>query len=154
MLYSHSAKDMLISQPVSANSHKLLSQDRTYTEWAISVKASTSQLPPTFVARFYFSGDSPSVGSIDVGSWMRLMPSSHQQSSDAMKHAPSREATIQSQISITSELLDQVFAGKLKSLEANEIVPFLKGNLYWKVLSVCNIIPSPFAQLTVTGRWN
>lgn len=45
--------------------------------------------------------------------------------------------------SISPILLDYIKIGKLRSLGPDDVVPFLQRNLYWRVLGVRRILPSP-----------
>lgn len=135
-LYSHSAKSLLVTPQATGGNSMSLDGNRTYTDWAITTTALTARLPSTFVVRFVFSSSSSTDSDVDVGTWMKLMPSSHQSNAATGKRASTLEASSQSHISITSGLLDQVSAGMLKSLDPTDVVPFLKEKLNWRVFTV------------------
>jgi tyrosinase len=133
-LYSSSARDMLTNnQATASTSSNLVAADGTFTDWSISTSALAHALPSTFVVRFSLVGDFSSDKPVDVGSWVNMMPSSHEEN---RKRAAIAEEMYNSSVSITSSLLDQVNAGKLGSLESRDVVPFLKDRLSWKVVGV------------------
>lgn len=137
-LYSHSAKDALMAQQgdSTANVRIAVAKDGTYTDWAIRTKAIASQLPPSFIVKFSLAGKTTADKPIDVGMWMRLMPSTHEGKMDHKKLIDDA-IVAESSMSITSELLDLVKMGQLESLDEGDVVPILKERLEWKVTTVC-----------------
>jgi tyrosinase len=131
-LYGSSARSMLLQQADSGDD-SLLSGNGTFTDWAIRAKATSGDLSPTFVVRFYLAGDSSSELNADVGTWVKLMPSGH----DAM-HSPGpvTEETHEGTVSLTATLLDKIARKMLVSLEVKDVAPYLKDNLKWMVLDV------------------
>jgi tyrosinase len=131
-LYSSSARSMLVQQAASGDV-SLLSGNGTFTDWAISAKPTSGNLPPSFVVRFYLDGDRPSEPDADVGTWVKLMPSGH----NAMQnHGPVTEETHGGTVSLTATLLDMIARKVLVSLDVKDVVPYLKDNLNWMVLDV------------------
>jgi tyrosinase len=138
-LYSSSARDLLTSIPATAGTcSELVAADGTFTDWSISTSALVHALPSTFVVRFSLVGDFSSDKPVDVGSWVNMMPSSHE---ETRKPSAMPEQTYDSSVSITSSLLEQINAGKLGCLERSDVVPFLKDRLSWKVVSVSDPYP-------------
>ena len=136
-LYGSSARGMLRASHATAGGPKLAG-DGTFTDWAIDAKASSHGLPPTFLVRFSLVGDFSSDSIVDVGSWVKLMPSSHGKWNS--KRVSTVEKIYEGSVSLTSSLLDQVAAGKLESLEPKDVVPYLKDRLTWKVLTVRRLL--------------
>ncbi|KAH7357380.1 hypothetical protein BKA66DRAFT_515471 [Pyrenochaeta sp. MPI-SDFR-AT-0127] len=135
-LYGGSEKGQLSSQQVTADAQALLTKDGTFTDWTIQTQASPSGLPSTFVVHFSLVGDFSSDPSIDVGTWMILNPTDH---TLEVKHMAARDSTIEQKyegtISLTAHLLDEAATGRLASLDAKDVVPYLKDKLAWKVYS-------------------
>jgi hypothetical protein len=132
-LYSPSARDMLTANPATAGGTVQLVANGTFTDWAIATEALAHELPSTFIVRFSLTGDFSSDPSVDVGSWVNAMPQSHE---EMRKRTATIEHTYKSSISLTSNLLDQIKAGKLESLDAKDVVPYLTDKLSWRVLRV------------------
>jgi tyrosinase len=135
-LYGSSARRILSAQAAIAGASTLLAADGTFTDWSIDTKAKPSGLPPTFVVRFSLVGDFSSDPVVDVGTWVKLMPSSHGKSSNKEGQNSTVERLYQGSVSLTSSLLDQVATGQLNSLAPKDVVPHLKDKLTWKVISV------------------
>ena len=133
-LYGSSARSRLKVQHVAAGGHEVLANDGTFTDWTINTQAFSHRLPGSFVVRFSLVGDFSSDQVVDVGSWVKLMPSDH--GNHMHKRASTLQKTYEGSICLTAPLLDQIAAGKLGSLEAKDVVPFLKDKLTWKVLNV------------------
>lgn len=147
-LYSPSARVTLTSSPQTSNSLAYLLSDNTFTDWQINVEASSLDLPPSFHAHFFLVGDFSSDSSTEVGMWTQLMPMEHdktarnaRRSERKAKRLSSIEKDLQGTVSLTASLLDQIVAGKLQSLDASAVVPFLKVGLTWKVYSVIPLPP-------------
>ncbi|KAH4248442.1 hypothetical protein HBI24_137470 [Parastagonospora nodorum] len=130
-LYSPSARNMLTANPATAGGTVQLVTNGTFTDWAIGTEALAHELPSTFIVRFLLTGDFSSDPSVDVGSWVNAMPQSHE---EMRKRTATTEQTYKSSISLTSSLLDQIKAGKLESLDAKDVVPYLTDKLSWRVL--------------------
>ncbi len=139
-LYGGSALSQLLAQKAAAQEisgeHNVPGlfidvEQLRFTEWIIQTHASEC-LPPPFVVQFIFS-DGPGNDTIDVGTWMVLMPSDQGDMSNSATHQPPYNGTI----SLTAHLLDRISAGWLKSLDAEDVVPYLQDNLGWNVYSVC-----------------
>jgi tyrosinase len=131
-MYGSSARRMLASSnaqtagPVMANA---------FMDWSVAATAMASALPPSFVLRLFLGGNSSS-DVVDVGSWVKLMPASHHMNTTAEKHASTIDTTYQGSVSLTASLLDEVTKGRLRTLDPVDVVPHLKENLNWTVVSV------------------
>ena len=137
-LYGGSSRSQLTSKNagVGGSNIGMLANDVIFTEWTIETQASVSGLPPTFVVRFSLVDKSSSGAGVDAGTWMILKPSDHQQRRRTT--TISEQQSLNGTLSLTAHLLDEVAAGRLASLEADAVVPFLKDRLMWKVHSVCS----------------
>lgn len=144
-LYSGSARSRLGADQSGNLKHSLLAdtQDATYTDWVINATAAPLELPPTFVVQFSLVGDFSSDEPTRVGMWPVLMPGDHNQAKRSLREtkglagrATAAEMTLHGVVSLTSSLLDKIDAGELQSLDENDVVPFLKDKLSWKVYSV------------------
>ncbi|KAF1842823.1 Di-copper centre-containing protein [Cucurbitaria berberidis CBS 394.84] len=141
-LYGGNARTQLTTPPASGGGHILLAKNGTFTDWTIETQASAHGLPPTFVVRFSLVGDFSSDPSIDAGTWMILMPTDHNSMAHTSRRAKQKserastiDQTLKGTVGLTAHLLDQVAAGKLKSLNSEDVVPYLKDKLTWKVYS-------------------
>lgn len=144
-LYSGSVRSRLtVGQAGESAAHAMPTiEEAPYTDWVVNTAAAPLELPPTFVVQFSLMSDSPSDAVIDVGMWPVLMPTDHatakralQKTEKLTKRATAADMTIHSTVSLTSSLLDQVEAENLQSLDEEDVVPFLKERLIWKVYSV------------------
>ncbi|KAF2026103.1 tyrosinase [Setomelanomma holmii] len=120
--------------PLASTGTSLLANDGTFTDWEIYTTAQPLDLPPTFVVRFSLVGDFSSDAPVDVGTWTKLMPASHGQAGK-VKRASLTDVPYQGRISLTASLIDCIAVGKLASLNAADVVPYLKDKLTWKVIS-------------------
>lgn len=114
----------------------------TFTDWVINAAAAPLELPPTFIVQFSLEDDSLDPVT-DVGMWSVLMPSEHNKAKRSLhdaekptKPATMSDMTMQGTVSLTSSLQDQVDAGKLLSLNEQDVVPFLQEKLTWRIYSV------------------
>ena len=134
-LYGGSSRDQIAAQEATADGEPfMLTSTRKFTEWTIEIKASAIDLPPTFVVRFYLAGESPSDYPIDAGRWLVLMPMNHRKK--VSQRATGVEKTLKGTLSLTAHLLDQIEVKRLKSLYPEDVAPYLKDKLTWKVHSV------------------
>ncbi|KAH6638401.1 hypothetical protein C7974DRAFT_411824 [Boeremia exigua] len=143
-LYSGNARERLTSEGVGKIGNLLTPDvaDATYTNWVIETAAAPLDLPPTFIVQFSLVGDFSSDESTDVGMWSVLMPSDHNQAKRSLRkvqkltsRAAAADMTLHGTLSLTNSLLDQIEAGKIQSLGALDVVPFLKERLSWKIYS-------------------
>ncbi|KAH7068549.1 hypothetical protein FB567DRAFT_615332 [Paraphoma chrysanthemicola] len=130
-MYGSTVRAMLNAKTAPAGGSSLLASDGAFTDWSIDAAAITTHLPPTFVVRFSLVGDFSSDKPVDVGTWTRLMPASHTHS--GVNDQASTETPYEGRISLTASLIDRVVAGQLMSLNASDVVPYLKDKLTWKV---------------------
>lgn len=111
------------------------SSSTKFTDWSIRASSAAHS---TFVARFSFVGDFSSDKSVDVGSWVKIMPSHHSAlpAGGVEGEGAEAEKSWEGRISLTNNLLDAISQSKLASLEPSEVIPFLKSSLTWVVLDV------------------
>lgn len=127
-LYGSNARGLMRLQQTTSGGYAVFAEENKFTDWTIATKA-LPRSPSSFVARFSLSsGKSSSDPTTDVGSWVKLTHAGH--GSDTI------DKVYEGSISLTVALLDQEANGKLASLNAEDVVPFLKQNLSWKVLTV------------------
>lgn len=144
-LYSGSVRGRYAVGKPGENGAHLISDtgEATYTDWIVNTAAAPLDLPPTFVVQFSIVGDFSSDLVSDVGMWSILMPMEHNKAKRSLraaksitKRATQADMTLHGAVSLTSSLLDQIEAGKLQSLEVQDVVPFLREKLTWKVYTV------------------
>jgi tyrosinase len=136
-LYSGSTRERLTAPIGSVKGHFMVGGERTFTDWAISTAADTRGLPPTFVVRFSLVGDFSSDPVTEVGMWSILMPMEHHKAEPgASLHQNASSRSTEGSVGMTASLLDEMSSGSLDSLEATDVVPFLKDRLTWSVHSV------------------
>jgi tyrosinase len=134
--YSPSSRDILAPNGVqSGSSLTHLLKDNTFTDWTIKTKASSLDMPPTFRVEFSLVDLSSLGKTTDLGMWLQQTPGSHG-TGKMMQRSSSTEKTMEHTISLTSSLLDQIKSSGLKSLDTRDVVPYLKGRLTWRVISV------------------
>jgi tyrosinase len=133
-LYGSSARKMLTNSNTQMHAMAGPEMPTSFTDWSLDAKALASALPPSFVVRFSLTRDFSSDDAADVGSWVKLMPASHHV--DIEKRTSTIDTTYQGSVSLTASLLDEVTAGRLRSLEPEDVVPYLKEKLSWTVISV------------------
>lgn len=144
-LYSGNARGRLTADQKGSIEHSLLSsnEETTYTDWIIKTAAAPLDLPASFVVQFSFVGDFSSDEPKNVGMWPILMPKDHNKAKRSLREserltqrATAAEMTLHGAVSLTTSLLDQIDAGQLRSLDVEDVVPFLEEKLSWKVYSV------------------
>lgn len=142
-LYGASGTEEFVGRQAVPGGLALANPVGTFTEWTIEMQASLRQLPANFILGFSFIGDFSSDPNIDVGRWVRLMPSRRESKMvgprnkrQIPKRASTLEKPFEGTITLTSHLLAQIRAGKLNSLSAEDVEPFLKDKLTWKLYSV------------------
>ncbi|KAF2622028.1 tyrosinase [Macroventuria anomochaeta] len=143
-LYSGSVRGRVAAGQTGGVGHHFMPgmEESSYTDWVINTAAAPLDLPPTFVVQFSLVGDFSSDASTDVGMWSVLMPMDHNKAKRSLreaekltKRATAADMTLHGTVSLTSSLLDQIDAGKLQSLDEQDVVPFLREKLTWKVYS-------------------
>jgi tyrosinase len=134
-LYGGRARAKLMTQHVTAGSQMLLSHNNTFTDWTIESSVAASKFPATFVVSFSLVSLFQSDPSVNVGSWMVLMPE-HKNEVHTSKRPATSEKRLNGTTSITSHLIDRVNAGVLGSLEPADVVPYLSEYLTWNVYKV------------------
>ncbi|KAF1959254.1 tyrosinase [Byssothecium circinans] len=146
--YSTSARSVLTSGcQTSGQSLTHLLKDDTFTEWTTKVKASSLDMPPRFHVTFSLVGTFSSDKSTEVGIWVQQMITKYEknawkarQMEQKAKRYNSLEKNLEGTISLTASLLDQISGGNLKSLEAVDVVPYLKAHLTWKTFADADVI--------------
>ncbi|KAJ4986034.1 hypothetical protein SVAN01_08512 [Stagonosporopsis vannaccii] len=143
-LYSGNARERLTADLNGSVKHSLLANvsNTTYTDWVINAAAAPLDLPSSFVVQFALVGDFSSDEPINVGMWPVLMPGDHNKAKRSLREAESltarattAEMTLHGAVSLTTSLLDKIDAGELRSLDENDVVPFLREKLSWKLYS-------------------
>ncbi|KAF1830624.1 Di-copper centre-containing protein, partial [Decorospora gaudefroyi] len=132
-LYAGTAKTQLLSQQATAatsSAQTILSPNNSFTDWTIEASAIASTMPSSFIVSFSLVALFQSDPIIDVGSWMVLMP---ERIPSVTKRPRVVEKVIRGTTSLTSHLIGRVEAGVLRSLEPEDVVPFLGEFLSWVV---------------------
>lgn len=142
--YSSSARNKLTQRSAKGDtglSHLL--SDGTFNDWTVKSKVSLSKLPSTFYVVFSFRNGSSSDAGYEVGTWTRQRTG--QPDTTATQQKPKRtdytRLDAENTMSLTSSLLDRIAAGDLKSLDAKDVVPYLRKHLTWQVKTVSFFIP-------------
>jgi tyrosinase len=134
-LYGGRSRKQLLTQRVTAGSQMLLSHNNTFTDWTIESSVAASKFPSTFIVSFSLISLFQSDPSVDVGSWMVLLPE-HKNEVHTSMRPTTKEKMLNGTTSITSHLIDQVNAGMLASLDEGDVVPYLREYLTWNVYRV------------------
>ncbi|KAF2105402.1 hypothetical protein BDV96DRAFT_655683 [Lophiotrema nucula] len=152
-LYSNSARSSLTAGAAgtgAANFNHLL-KDNSYTDWNVEIRAARSALKATFIMRFSLVGTFSSDPVTQVGAWHVLMSESHRVAARKVKRTNTLEKQQEGHVSLTSALLTEIAAGHLESLEAVDVVPFLKEKLTWKATMGGTAVPHGELQnITIT----
>jgi tyrosinase len=136
-LYSSSVRAMLTSGPDVAGAHlSHLLVDNSFVDWDVQIQGDRRHLPSTFLLRFFLVGDFSSDPVTDVGGWAVLMPGSRVQREKMARRATTHHQDMKGVVSLTATLIDDIAAGKLESLDARYVVPYLKDRLTWKPQAV------------------
>lgn len=144
MLYPNSARNTLINAIASGgNLAATIQGDNSFVDWTIEVTASGMEMPSSFSAQFSLVGLFSSDPSTHVGAWTRMM-SEDRETGTWVDHQAARKKkrdstivrNLSSTLALTSNLLDEVTAGNLGSLDADVVVPYLKAHLTWNVYAV------------------
>jgi tyrosinase len=117
--------------------------DGTYEDWNIEIMADVEKLPGTFRVEFSLAGKdgAPTV----LGQWMHSSPlgtnadwkTTHTQPGNAKpKRASTLETTRNGTVGLTAGLLERVAEGRLASLDADAVVPYLAEHLGVRVTGV------------------
>ncbi|KAF2278156.1 Di-copper centre-containing protein [Westerdykella ornata] len=134
-LYRSSSRDLLEMMVL------LDEVDRSFEDWNVRVGGGRGRLPGAFIARFFFeAGEYGGKGRREVGVWMVVTGGGHQagvqfgeKGKGERKKASVEEMDMQGLVSLTSSLLEEIAAGKLASLDKEDVVPFLRERLSWSV---------------------
>jgi tyrosinase len=152
--YSASARAMLTADGsgVTGNAQHI-NIDNSFTDWTINLEAVSSTIPSSFLVHFSFVGDFSSDSVKDVGMWTVLMVNTtgNQPEAEKIKRTITPEKKLEGSVSLTANLLDYVAAGMLKSLEAQDVVPFLRDKLTWMVWVSSTLLP-PYLVLLLSNR--
>ncbi|RMZ66918.1 tyrosinase [Pyrenophora seminiperda CCB06] len=148
-LYGGQARSQLMALGATALGEMLSGKNNTFTDWIIQTHALSSKLPSTFIVRFSLIGVFQSDPSTDIGSWMMLMPDDKHDAQTSQNRNIS-EKVLNGTTSITSHLIDAINAGKLSSLNPDDVVPYLRDYLTWNIFTNDGTrIPQPSRALTV-----
>jgi tyrosinase len=134
-LYGGRSRMQLMTHHTTAGSQMLLSHNNTFTDWTIESSVVAAKFPSTFVVSFSLVSLFQSDPSIDIGSWMVLMPE-HKNEVHTSRRPVVKEKRLNGTTSITSHLIDRVNAGALASLDQADVVPYLRQYLTWNVYAV------------------
>jgi hypothetical protein len=143
--YSSSARNTLTQRSAKGDaglSHLLT--DGTFTDWTVKSKVALSKLPSTFYVVFSFRNTSASDAGYQVGTWTRQrtgQPDTTHAAQQSTNRAAETQLDGENTMSLTSSLLDRIAVGDLKSLDAKDVVPYIKGHLTWQVKTVSFIMP-------------
>ena len=143
-LYSNSARATLMNSFADTGSlDHIIEQGNVFIDWVIEAKASFG-MPASFNARFSLVGDLSSDQRTKIGMWARMMTADDEDDSwktrQAIRKAKRKHSVdpnLTSIQSLTSSLLDRIASGRLRSLEPDVVVPYLKDHLMWEVYAVC-----------------
>jgi tyrosinase len=152
-MYSTSARAMLTAQEGGIGGNlQSLNVDNSFTDWTINLEAVASTMPLSFLVQFFFVGDFSSDPVKDVGMWTILMADMKDDQAEAanLKRTSTSEKKLKGSVSLTANLLDCITAGTLESLEARDVVPFLKTKLTWFVWVSRNSLTCCFAVSLVS----
>lgn len=110
----------------------------SYTEWIANIKVEKHCLAGTFMIHIFLGDFDP-----DSKNWMAQpnnVGTSTILGSDAddtgcgkCKDDASRRLKVTSMVPLTEALVDAIEAGRLGSLDEDDVVPYLKQNLHWRV---------------------
>ena len=114
----------------------LLKEDRSFMDWSIQGTGIRYQMPMSFRVRFSIVGDFSSDRVANAGTWSVLMPQEMEIDMEQMLTQEAKSERVEGSVSLTTVLLDQVAAGKLQSLDAEHVVPYLTDKLTWFVYAV------------------
>jgi tyrosinase len=135
-LYSTSARAMLTGHESGIGGNlQSFNVDDSFTDWTINLEVVASSMPSSFLVQFSFVGDFSSDPVKDVGMWTVLMADMKGSQAEAakLKRTSRSGKKLMGSVSLTANLLDCITAGTLESLEARDVVPFLKAKLSWLV---------------------
>jgi tyrosinase len=110
--------------------------DQSFIDWNIQVQGFQSNLPATFIVKFFLAGDYSSNSVTEIGAWSALTSEHSHAKAMKNKRTSSLEPDMKGTVVLTPALLDLVAVSKLKSLEENDVVPFLKKKLNWTLQEV------------------
>lgn len=145
-LYSGSTRDRLVGNEndigegeAASLQHVLV--DNRYTDWEIKIQVPASSISGSFVMSFYL--DSVVNGGVggqreegEVGAWILVMAAMDSDASEVETNGLDQVTKSTSTVSLTASLLDEVAAGRLASLEEEDVVPLLKERLSWRMRAV------------------
>ncbi|KAF2187121.1 Di-copper centre-containing protein [Zopfia rhizophila CBS 207.26] len=132
-LYSASARARLTGNAVTGGDLKHINADNSFMDWSINMQASPVLLPGTLTVRFSLIGEFSSDPVAEVGAWHVLIPENHEMERRKVEQDSIPELKLKGTVSLTASLLDDIAAGKLESLNQNQVLPYLKQKLTWKV---------------------
>ncbi|KAL6159798.1 hypothetical protein ACJQWK_06164 [Exserohilum turcicum] len=143
-LYSGRLRSQVAAAQVSAFGHSLSDNSNVFTEWTVETRAATCKLPSTFRVDFSLMGMFQSDDIVDAGSWMVLAPE-HAGTRHGTNATCGLEKVVHGTTSITSHLIDRINKGRLASLKAEDVAPYLQDALTWNVFDV-SWQPMPYSS--------
>jgi Tyosinase C-terminal domain len=123
------------------NSSENLAPEGKYKEWIANIRAPKHCLGGTYQVHI-FIGDVPGdtgawvVHDNNVGTYTVLGSNPQTTSCEKCRRDAGRELIVTGIIPLTEALTDLIGAGEFRSLEANDVVPYLKENLNWRITQV------------------
>ncbi|KAF2705035.1 Di-copper centre-containing protein [Pleomassaria siparia CBS 279.74] len=144
-LYSSSARDRLTAGSDGQRGDLAhLNANNTFTDWSINAFASRNTSSSIVQVQFSLVADVSSDPPKNVGIWNAMMPSAHSNdgNNDDNKLNSMNDIVLKGSIGLTADLLDCIASGRLESLEAVDVVPFLKTRLTWNVYGDHGDIPN------------
>jgi hypothetical protein len=119
--------------------------DNTYVEWSVKVQAGSGSVSGPFVMGFHLDAGLEGEADVDVGVWTVLMAAmAPEDVKKKMQHADTLPK-FSGMVSLTASLMDEVAARRLRSLDAEHVVPFLQERLTWRMQTVCYGLTFPIA---------
>lgn len=150
-LYSSSVRATLTDAIAKGGRlNDVVDDDKTFIDWSIETTASAVEMPTSFTVEFSLVEDPPSNQTTRVGMWVRMTTADRkdngwgeQQAAHEADVDTTKDKTMINHQSLTSSLLDQIKDEKLRTLEPDAVVPYLKNHLTWNVYAVRRPLPYP-----------
>lgn len=140
VLYSAEARAVLTGRTERESG---INEDRTgmerlvvggvYVHWSVQCGAANAGLLGAFALKFFLTDDGTEE---EVGAWTIMSSSSHTGAAKRSTSSSTLEPILKGDVGLTEALLARIAAGELTSLDKDAVVPYLRGRLSWRVLSV------------------
>jgi tyrosinase len=127
------------------NPPKSLAPEDKYKEWIVNIRAPKHSLCGTYQVHI-FIGDVPDgvdtwvVHDNNVGTYTVLGSNPLTTNCEKCRRDAGRELVVTGIIPLTETLTELISTGELRSLEANDVAPYLKEKLHWRVTQVSIIV--------------